>query len=108
MEWVETTGRTVAEALDAALDELGVDEEDVEYQVLDEPRAGLLWRLGGREARVRARVRPISREKPGDRRRRDRRPRGRATAGSREDGGERDGGRDGGGQRPGASGGRRR
>ena len=34
------------------------------------PRRGLLGRLGGREARIRARVKPISREKPGDRRRR--------------------------------------
>ena len=34
MEWVETTGRTIAEALDAALDELGVHEDDVEYEVL--------------------------------------------------------------------------
>ena len=75
MEWVETTGRTVEEAVDAALDQLGVAEEDLEYEVLDEPKAGLLGRLGGREARIRARVRPLSREKPGDRRRRDRRPR---------------------------------
>jgi spoIIIJ-associated protein len=67
MEWVETTGRTVEDALDAALDELGVDEEEVEYEVLEEPRGGL---LGRKDARVRARVKPLSREKPGDRRRR--------------------------------------
>src|SRR3981189_3642886 len=65
MEWVETTGRTVAAALDAALDELGVDEQDVEYEVLEEGRAGL---LGRRDARVRARVKPLSREKPSTRR----------------------------------------
>ena len=29
MEWVETTGRTVAEAKDAALDQLGVDEHNI-------------------------------------------------------------------------------
>jgi spoIIIJ-associated protein len=75
MEWVETTGRTVEEALDVALDELGVDENDVDYEVLVEPRGGLLGRLGSSEARIRARVRPLSREKPGDRRRRGR-PRG--------------------------------
>ena len=34
MEWVETTGRTIEDALDAALDELGVDENDVEYEVI--------------------------------------------------------------------------
>jgi len=55
MEWVETTGRTIEEALDAALDELGVDENDVEYEVLARPRGGLLGRFGG-EARIRARV----------------------------------------------------
>jgi len=69
MEWVETTGATVADALDAALDELGVHEDEVEYQVLQEPKAGLFGRLGGNPARIRARVKPISREKPGDRQR---------------------------------------
>jgi spoIIIJ-associated protein len=72
MEWVETTGRTVAAALDVALDTLGVDEDEVEFEVLEEPRGGL---LGRREARIRARVRPISREKPGERRPRTRRTR---------------------------------
>src|SRR6476660_2841271 len=69
MEWVETTGATVAAALDAALDELGVHEDEVEYQVLQEPKSGLFGRLGGNPARVRARVKPVSREKPGDRQR---------------------------------------
>jgi spoIIIJ-associated protein len=72
MEWVETTGRTIEEALDAALDELGVDEDDVEYEVVARPRGGLLGRFGG-EARIRARVKPLSREKPGEGRRRGRR-----------------------------------
>jgi spoIIIJ-associated protein len=82
MEWVETTGRTVEEALDAALDELGVDENDVEYEVVARPRGGLLGRFGG-EARIRARVKPLSREKPGEARRRSRR---RAGADRAEDG----------------------
>jgi spoIIIJ-associated protein len=77
MEWVETTGRTVAEALDAALDELGVDEDDVEYEVVDEGRSGL---LGRRDARVRARVKPLSRAKPGERRRRETRRRSPRTS----------------------------
>jgi spoIIIJ-associated protein len=71
MEWVETTGRTVAEALDAALDELGVDEDEVEYEVMEQPRTGLLARFSGGGARIRARVKPISREKPGERQRRN-------------------------------------
>src|SRR6187200_1154589 len=87
MEWVETTGRTIAEALDAALDELGVDEEDVEYEVLEEPKSGFLGRLGSSEGRIRARVKPISREKPGERQRRGKgrgssRPRGGGSSGS--------------------------
>jgi spoIIIJ-associated protein len=69
MEWVQTTGRTVDEAVDAALDELGVHAEDVEVEVLQEPKAGFLGRFGGSEARVRVRLKPISREKPQDRRR---------------------------------------
>jgi spoIIIJ-associated protein len=71
MEWVETTGRTVADALDAALDELGVHEDDIEYEVLEEPKTGLFGRVKT-DARVRVRLKPISREKPGDRRRRGR------------------------------------
>ncbi len=70
MEWVETTGRTIEEALDAALDRLGVHEEEVEYSVVAEPRSGLFGRFGGSEARIRARVKPISREKPNPQRRR--------------------------------------
>jgi spoIIIJ-associated protein len=57
MEWVETTGKTIDEAKDAALDQLGVDEQDAEFEVIEEPRAGLFGRTRG-EARVRARVRP--------------------------------------------------
>jgi spoIIIJ-associated protein len=79
MEWVETTGRTIDAALDAALDELGVDEADVEFEVLQEPKSGVLG-LGRADARIRARVKPISREKPGER---QRRRGGRKEAGSR-------------------------
>ena len=49
MEWVETTGRTIEDALDAALDELGVDENDVEYEVIARaPRrhSRPVWRRG--------------------------------------------------------------
>lgn len=57
MQWVETTGRTVEEAKELALDQLGVDEVDAEFEVLEEPKLGLFGRLRS-EARVRARVRP--------------------------------------------------
>jgi spoIIIJ-associated protein len=96
MEWVQTTGRTVDEAVDAALDELGVHAEDVEVEVLEEPKAGFLGRFGGSEARVRVRLKPISREKPQDRRRG--RSKGGGGGGRRNDGGGRPRGR--GGPRP--------
>jgi spoIIIJ-associated protein len=67
MEWVETTGRTLDEAKDAALDRLGIDEHDAEFEVLAEPRTGLFGRLRG-EARVRARVRPLTPRPKSDRR----------------------------------------
>jgi spoIIIJ-associated protein len=58
LEWVETTGRTVDEAKSIALDQLGVAEDDAEFEVLEEPKAGLFGRMRG-EARVRGRVRPV-------------------------------------------------
>lgn len=76
MEWVETTGRTIEEAKDAALDELGVDEADAEFEILEEPKVGLFGRLRS-EARVRARVRPTRPRPKEDRRDRRRRDRGR-------------------------------
>ena len=44
MEWVETTGKTIDEAKDAALDRLGIDHDEAEFQVLEEPKAGLFGR----------------------------------------------------------------
>ena len=84
MEWVETTGRTLDEAKDAALDELGVDTEDAEFEVLEEPRQGLFGRVRG-EARVRARVRP-TRPRPKVERRDRRRRGGRSKDGERSSG----------------------
>lgn len=72
MEWVETTGRSVEEAKDAALDQLGVDEADAEFEVVAEARSGLFGRLR-QEARVRARVRPTTPPPKVDRRERRRR-----------------------------------
>src|SRR5438132_7487795 len=77
MEWVEVTGRTLEEAKEAALDQLGVDERDAEFEILAEPRAGLFGRLRS-EARVRARVLPTAPRPKVDRRprRRERSRRG--------------------------------
>lgn len=72
MQWIETTGQSVEEAKEVALDQLGVDETDAEFEVLEEPKPGLFGRTRG-EARVRARVRPAT---PRAKAERDRRPRG--------------------------------
>ena len=47
MEWVETTGNTLEEAKEAALDQLGVAEDDAEFEIVDEPKAGLFGRTRG-------------------------------------------------------------
>jgi spoIIIJ-associated protein len=78
VEWVETTGRTVAEAKKSALEQLGVAESDAEFQVVSEPKFGLFGRLK-EEARVRARVQPRYPRSKGERRER-RRNRGPAGA----------------------------
>jgi spoIIIJ-associated protein len=57
VEWVETTGRSIDEAKDLALDQLGVDEQEAEFEILEEPTKGLFGRTRG-EARVRARILP--------------------------------------------------
>lgn len=57
MQWVETTGSTVEEAKEAALDQLGIDSSEAEFEILEEPKTGLFGRIRG-TARVRARVVP--------------------------------------------------
>ena len=74
MEWIVTEARTVADAKEVALDQLGVDEREAEFEVLVEPQRGLLG-LGRANAQIRARVMPRV-EVPPDRRGRPRRARG--------------------------------
>jgi spoIIIJ-associated protein len=73
VEWVEVTAKTIEEAKDAALDQLGVDEADAEFEVIEPPKGGLFGRLRS-EARVRARVLPTAPRPKVDRR--DRRRQG--------------------------------
>lgn len=74
MEWVETTAKTLEDAKEAALDRLGVAADEAEFEVLEEPRAGLFGRMRG-EARVRARVMPTAVRPKQDRRSRGRKGR---------------------------------
>jgi spoIIIJ-associated protein len=76
---VEASGKSLPEAKEIVLDLLGVAEDDAEFVVLSEPKAGLFGRLRG-EARVQARVRPVA--PPPKRGRRQRPERGR-TGGDR-------------------------
>ena len=57
MTTAETAGRTVDEAVERALKELGAAREDVDVEILQEPKPALLG-FGGREARVRVTRRP--------------------------------------------------
>lgn len=50
-------GPTVEEALDAALEEMGVQQDAIEYEVLSEPASGFFG-AGGKPARVRVWLKP--------------------------------------------------
>ena len=60
-EIIETTGKTVEDALAAALEKLGCGREEVTYEVIQEPSGGFLGLWGKREARIRVTTRPIIR-----------------------------------------------
>ena len=86
MEWVEVAGKTIAEATELALDQLGVAVGDAEVIVVTEPKVGLFGRMRV-EARVRARVRPVGarpkRERSRDRSRGGKGGQGGAAVGNR-------------------------
>jgi spoIIIJ-associated protein len=56
MREIERSAPSVEEAIEAALDELGVSEQGAEIQILREPQRGVLG-IGGQDALVRVRVR---------------------------------------------------
>ena len=105
MEWIETTGVTLDEAKERALDRLGVAEDELEVEVLVEASRSMFG-LKKTEARLRARVRPTSPRPKAERRdrnrRNDRNGRGRGgrskgqnekSKGGDQDGGDRNRGR---------------
>lgn len=85
MEWVETTAKTIEEAREAALDQLGVAADEAEFEVIEEPRPGLFGRVRG-EARLRARVRPAQVRPKQERRRRSKSDRAAAGSSAASDG----------------------
>ncbi len=59
-KYLETTGRTEQAAIDAALEQLGLDRDEVSVEILDRPKQGFLG-IGSTPARVR-----VSYEGPDD------------------------------------------
>ena len=73
MEWVEAVGKTVDEAVDAAMSALGESSrEAVSIEVVEEGKKGILG-LGGREAKVKVTVKPKKTRRTRNKRR-DRNP----------------------------------
>ena len=93
MEWIETTGITLDEAKERALDRLGVAEDELEVEVLVEASRSMFG-LKKTEARLRARVRPTSARPKVERRDRNRRN-DRNGRGGRSKGGDRGKGQNG-------------
>lgn len=67
MNMVEKTGKTVEDAVKAALAELGVSRDQAEVEVLEESKPSLLGLFGGRDAKVRVTVKEAEPEAPADR-----------------------------------------
>ena len=85
MEWVETTAKTIEEAREAALDQLGVGADEAEFDVLEEPKPGLFGRTRG-QARIRARIMPSPARAKQERRRKPKgdKPRGQSAGGKKQ------------------------
>lgn len=64
MNMVEKTGKTVEDAVKAALAELGVSRDQAEVEVLEESKPSLLGLFGGRDAKVRVTVKEAEPEAP--------------------------------------------
>lgn len=62
MNFIEMTGRTIAEAKQNAISELGVTEDKVDVLVIDEGSKGLLSIIGKRPAKVKVTVKRDYRE----------------------------------------------
>lgn len=63
---VETTGRTVEEAKERALQLLNASEDQVDWEILDEGSRGLFGVLGSAPARVRATLKQAARSAPSE------------------------------------------
>ena len=59
MRYVETSGKTVDDAITAALLELGLHSEQVDIEILQESSKGVLGIFGAKEARIRATAKAV-------------------------------------------------
>lgn len=64
MNVVEKTGKTVEDAVKAALAELGVSRDEVEVEVLESSKSSILGLFGGRDAKVRVTVKEAPAPEP--------------------------------------------
>ena len=64
MNMVEKTGKTVEDAVKAALAVLGVSRDQVDVEVLEESKGSILGLFGGRDAKVRVTVKEVPAEEP--------------------------------------------
>lgn len=64
MDVVEKTGKTVEDAVKAALAELGVSRDEVEVEVLESSKSSILGLFGGRDAKVRVTVKEAPAPEP--------------------------------------------
>ena len=64
MNMVEKTGKTVEDAVKAALAVLGVSRDQVDVEVLEESKSSILGLFGGRDAKVRVTVKEVPAEEP--------------------------------------------
>lgn len=56
---IEKTGKTVQEAIAAALSELNLSEEEVDIEILDEGTKGIFGLIGSKAARIKATVKEV-------------------------------------------------
>ncbi|HXS09003.1 MAG TPA: Jag N-terminal domain-containing protein, partial [Candidatus Krumholzibacteria bacterium] len=59
MQSIETSGKTIDQALEKALKELAARKEDVDIEVLEETHSGLRGIFGGKMVRIRVTLRGV-------------------------------------------------
>ncbi len=62
MKTVENTGKTIEEAIELGLEQLGIKRENAEIEILSEPSQGFFGLIGARAAKVRISVKKLPAE----------------------------------------------